>query len=254
MLTTMTATSGTGSIDDSKKMQQQLELQLHEQYAINNNATLSSMLTLFCTMLAVLWGYGYVLINLSDKNEVFYSPFDSGSVYPINDLVLTTWAATIVLTAISWICIKTGYKGRMEQFIIHAIRLKYYEGKSDLYKILPYNYNPLKKGKCWIRPIQSPYDTFLYIISIVTLLINLCTWCKTPNSFWLLITPLLACILLVLRILWLSCKRYSSRYKEFKKKYKRLEQRYFCKLALSVFCAIFCPFCLLTKGHRGLCD
>ncbi len=204
-------------------MQQELELQLHEQYAINNNATLSSMLTLFCTMLAVLWGYGYVLINLSDKEEIFYLVCK----HSINDLVLTTWAATIVLTAISWICIKTGYKGRMEQFIIHAIRLKYYGNKENMDKILPNNYNPLKKGKCLIRPIQSPYDTFLYIISIVTLLINICTCCKTPNSVWLLVIPLFACILHILRILMRSYKSYSDRYKEFENKYEDLEKRVF---------------------------
>ncbi len=208
-------------------MQQELELQLHEQYAINNNATLSSMLTLFCTMLAVLWGYGYVLINSSKKYESFYLLRDGG-MYTLNALVLATCATTIVLTAISWICIKTGYKGRMEQFIIHAIRLKYYESESNLYKILPNNYNPLKNEegdkKClnrilflkrWIRPIQSPYDTFLYIISIMTLLINICTLFMIPVFSWLLVIPIAVYALFTLFILWRSFKSYSGRHEEY---------------------------------------
>ena len=208
-------------------MQQELELQLHEQYAINNNATLLSMLTLFCTMLAVLWGYGYVLFNSSNKCESFYLLRDEG-MFTLNALVLATCATTIVLIAISWICIKTGYRGRLDQFIIHAIRLKYYGSESNLYKILPNNYNPLKNEggnkKCvdriffpkrWIRPIQSPYDTFLYIISIMTLLINLCTWIMIPVFSWLLVIPLVIYALFTLLVLWLSFKNYCDRCEEF---------------------------------------
>lgn len=36
-----------------KEMQQEMELQLHEQYAINNNANLGSVVSLIITMLAV---------------------------------------------------------------------------------------------------------------------------------------------------------------------------------------------------------
>lgn len=155
-------------------MQQKLELQLHEQYAINNNATLSSMLTLFVSMLAIIGGYGYVFVN-SDTDCGTEFCLKAKELYTISSLLLATSATTLVLAAISYICIKSGYKGRMEQFITYAIRIKYYKTEETLQKIFPKNYNPFKEDGSWITPIQSPFDTFFYITIFTTLIINIAT-------------------------------------------------------------------------------
>ena len=39
--------------------------QLHEQYAINNNAHLSSVISLMVAMLAVFYGFGYMFVYSS---------------------------------------------------------------------------------------------------------------------------------------------------------------------------------------------
>ncbi len=49
---------------NNQKMQQELKLQLHEKYAINNKSTLLSMLTLFVSMLKVVTGDGYVFLSV----------------------------------------------------------------------------------------------------------------------------------------------------------------------------------------------
>ena len=41
-----------------EEMQQQMELQLHEQYAINNNAYLKSIIALFIGLFAAIGFYG----------------------------------------------------------------------------------------------------------------------------------------------------------------------------------------------------
>lgn len=161
-------------IDKNAKMQQQLEMHLHEQYATNNNATLSSMLTLFVTMLAVLAGYGCVFLNSQAECEP-ESLLKVGDLYTISALLLTTSASTLILAAIAYICIETGYKGRMEQFITYAIRKKYYRTEEAFLEIFPKGYTPFKKDGNWITPIQSPYDTFLHITTVSMILINIVT-------------------------------------------------------------------------------
>lgn len=190
-------------------MQQELELQLHEQYAINNNATLSSMLTLFCTMLATLGGYGYVFIN--SVNEQY--PIPPAVSYTTDDLLFTTLAAIVVLSAISSISISTGYKGRMEQFVVYAIRKRYYS-RQQYRRVFSVGYHPFKKG-CYTRPIQDPYNTFLYIVSFMILAISAATLLKTDFYRWWVLAiacaSYLAYIVITLRN---SYTKYKKRFKE----------------------------------------
>ena len=190
-------------------MQQELELQLHEQYAINNNATLSCMLTLFCTMLATLGGYGYVFINSVNEQ----SPNSTVAPYTTDDLLFTTLAALVVLTAISCICIYTGYKGRMEQFVVYAIRKKYYS-RQQYRKVFPIGYHPYKKG-CYTKPIQDPYNTFFYIVSFMILAISIATLLRTDFYCWWILTIACASYLVYITIILCnSYRKYQKRYKE----------------------------------------
>lgn len=163
-------------VKDNTQMQQELELQLHEQYASNSNATLGSMLTLFVAMLAVLGGYGYVFINSYVENGCKFL-IGEEKLYTAPALLVTTAAATSVLAAIAYICIESGYKGRMEQFITFAIRKKYYNDE-ELAKVFPKGYSPFGKYGCWVRPMQSPYDTFLYITATAMAIINCATFVR----------------------------------------------------------------------------
>lgn len=183
-------------------MQQQLELHLHEQYALNNNSTLASMLTLFVSMLAVIYGYGYVFLNSVDRLEGVAMKVDGS--YSWYALLFTNAAATLVLTAISYICVISGYKGRMEQFITHAIRKKYYPDVG-FDAIFPNGYNPYKSG--WFNAIQGPYDMFLVILSFLVAVMNIATifrGCHTQvgaEVWWCILSLLFYALICFLAIL-----------------------------------------------------
>ena len=145
------------------EMQQQMELQLHEQYSINNNSNLSSAMVLFVAMLAVVGAYGYVYIH--SVNEFSYdciSFVNDKGLYYLDAVMIAAIATILVLGIIIYLCISFGCRQRREQFIIYAIRKKYYKSDTIYNQIFPEDYKPTdKKG---IENVQSPYDKFIYCL------------------------------------------------------------------------------------------
>lgn len=146
-----------------EEMQQEMELQLHEQYAQNNNANLGSIITLIVTLLAVFYGYGYVYLHSTlEFSEGFVKMYEDG-YYTLDALVFTTMAVYVVLGIIYYICYYQGLHQRLEQFITFAIRAKYYRKSPRKWKnpiiigfpeslmddsyneIFPRGYHPFKK-------------------------------------------------------------------------------------------------------------
>lgn len=110
-----------------RAMRQEMELQLHEQYAQNNNANLGSIITLIVTLLAVFYGYGYVYLNSSlTFSDDFGQFLDKNDNYTLDALLFTAMAVYVVLGIIYYICYGQGLRQRMEQFVTFAIRTKYY--------------------------------------------------------------------------------------------------------------------------------
>lgn len=161
--------------EEKMKMQEQIEMQLHEQYAKNNNANVSSIVTLFVTMLASVGAYGYVFLhseNLADfENEIdLIMQYNSGK-FSFVVLLVVAIAAIVVLMMIAYICVSLGCRQRKEQFIIYAIRRKYYYGDMRDTKIYPNRYDPF--GKRGLKMVQSPYDYFIRCIMVAIFLIAL---------------------------------------------------------------------------------
>ncbi len=161
--------------EEKMKMQEQIEMQLHEQYAKNNNANVSSVVTLFVTMLASVGAYGYVFLH-SEILDDFEYEIDSTTLYDSGKfsfvaLLLVAIAAIVVLIMIAYICVSLGCRQRKEQFIIYAIRRKYYYGDMRDTKIYPNRYNPF--GKRGLKMVQSPYDYFIRCIMVAICLIAL---------------------------------------------------------------------------------
>lgn len=129
-----------------KEMQQELESQLHEQYAINNNSNLSSVVTLFVALIAVFGGYGYVFIH-SSLNFNFGEMYNKCTeLYSMDALVFAAMASFIVIAFMNHICLYQGYHQRFEQFITYSIRCKYYHQQPEKlgHRIYPSNYTPFK--------------------------------------------------------------------------------------------------------------
>lgn len=148
-------------------MHNKLLSQLHEQYAVNNNANLSTIISLLVALIAVIGCFGYVYVHtdcdfsgnlgiLVKCNETFY----------LETLLLAYIASVGVLAILVCLCAYQGVAQRKEQFIIHAIREKYF-GENYLKDlgIFPEGYSPC--GKKGLEVVQGLYGELIKIFIIV---------------------------------------------------------------------------------------
>lgn len=202
--------SPTEPSNETEKMQKDMELQLHEQYAINNNSNLNSVVTLLAAMIVVFGGYAYMFIHttidFSEINRAWNLYDNDKELYSLDVFIFTTIASYIVLHIMRRICIYQGYAQRYEQFITYAIRSKYFnkllitdkdkdeENKAeekDKQKmgIFPKEYHPFGKDKmeetecfhlinllksdkdCHIRPIQGLFGEFVKIFGCLQVIL-----------------------------------------------------------------------------------
>lgn len=202
----------------NEEMQQELELQLHEQYAQNNNSYFGSIVILMCTLLAVIGAYGYIYIR-----TVIYFTEDFGLMTTCNDgftldaLILTSIASIFVLAVCYCICVYQGVAQRNEQFIIDAIRRKYYgNGLTALPKLFPKSYHPYNK---WDKDIiQGHYGQFMKFLEIVGIAISVATIIKVVLSIFensktnvLLLFVWLLVFVTAIIIISYYCYRYNNR-------------------------------------------
>lgn len=153
-------------------MEEDLEKQLHEQYAVNANNNLTAMITIAIGLLSVIGLYGYVFIH----TKFLYGGFfiancnESTELYTTNTLVLAGCVALIVLTILYCISLTLGAAQRYEQFITFAIRCKYYN-RTNYYDIFPPKYHPFHKGICDF--VQGLHNLSLWVYTIVFLIITI---------------------------------------------------------------------------------
>ena len=206
-------------------MKKKLYLQLHEQYAINNNANLSTIMTLVVSLVVVIGYYGYIFVNTSNKyrvGELFYDK-EAGTYY-LDVLLLVYCASILVLGILFCVCTYQGIAQRKEQFIIDAIRKKC---EVDEDKILPEGYKPHDKNG--LEVIQGLYGELIKIFFGVAVILTLLTCCRcigcTQNNMILVnfIIPLIIIIaVLVYCILYYrkQQEKYKKRQDEFPKERK----------------------------------
>lgn len=138
----------------------ELEKQLHEQYAVNNNSNAGILISLISALIVSFTGYGYVLYQHSIE--------ECNNIKIIN---LAAIAVIAVMVLLYCICIHLGAGQRMEQFITIAIRKKHYS-KSDVYNVIfPDGYHPFNKNFCTF--VQGLYNmwskvTILAILGVMS--------------------------------------------------------------------------------------
>ena len=154
-----------GTNCDREKNLNEIERQLHEQYAENNNSYLGHIVSLVVGLFAVIGLYGNVFI----KSNLLFEKAD-GYEYTMGDLCIAAAFAYIALGIMAYICIYLGIHQRHEHFVVWAIRKKFY-GKDyvDKPKIYYEDYIPFVKNPFAI--IKGLYGEFVKIISLVTLCI-----------------------------------------------------------------------------------
>ncbi len=227
------------SLDYKKSVQEQLELQLHQQYAENNNAYFSSIVVLLAAILSTLGAFGYVYIR---TNLLFSSDF--GFMYACNQytlevMLLIAMASLVVLLICYIVCCYQGVAQRKEQFMIDSIRRKYYGKKfpEESDKVFYSEYNPYnKKDEDIVQGLYGLLCTILLWCSVGILLMTfmkyiaaIFSWMNNPNiefSFsGLLITVLfiLSCIIFYVICIgfhYSQMQKYQEVQREFKEEIK----------------------------------
>jgi hypothetical protein len=179
--------------NDKKTMKDELLSQLHEQYAVNNNANLSSMVTLIVGVIDVIGYYGYVFVHTVDDFGGCYGMFIQGESFTMTTLILTYFSVVCVLAILMRLCIYQGIAQRKEQVIIENIR-KHYDTSNDFKNIFPESYTARDKDKSNV--IQGLFGEFvktfrmiiigLTIITVIRAALALfsiyCTCCQ--NLMW----------------------------------------------------------------------
>ncbi len=161
----------------------ELEKQLHEQYAINNNANMVSIVTLITALLGVIGVYGYVFVNSS----ITFAP-DLGNLvdkgkYSLDILLFATIASYFILIIIIYLAAYLGTNQRKEQFITYAIRRKHYEqsgADNDYNNIFPNSYHPFSKSKSEF--IQGLYGEICCILKFLFWIITILTLMKLGSN------------------------------------------------------------------------
>lgn len=156
---------------ESDKQFNEIERQLHEQYANNNNSYLGHIVTLVVGLFAVIGLYGNVFIK---SNLLFEKAEDYE--YTMGDLFIAAAFAYIALGIMAYLCIYLGMHQRHEQFVVWAIRKNFYGNKYNEPKIFYYNYIPFVDNSFAL--IKGLYGVFVKIISFVTLCITISMFLK----------------------------------------------------------------------------
>ncbi len=149
-----------------EKQINEIEIQLHEQYADNNNSYLGHIVTLVAGLFAVIAFYGNVFMDASH----YFEKIEDYS-YSLGDLCIVAVCAYIALGIMAYLCIYLGMHQRHEQFVVWAIRNKYYGDNYNNHYIYSEDYVPFNKNGFEI--IKGLYGEFVKIISLVTLCITI---------------------------------------------------------------------------------
>lgn len=234
---------GKAGKQENTAMQDELLKQLHEQYAVNNNANLGTIVTLVVAVIAVIGYFGYVYVHTGvefskDFGCLIAEEVNGVNVYYLDALLLIYLASVLILGILTCLCAYQGVAQRKEQFIIHAIRRKYFgydylnQRKRD--RIFPKGYHPYhKKGLDIVQGLYGELiKIFVSLFFVLTSMVvikfsysdDLCVFCEKAS-----ICERCAAFIVVTIIIffcWLYCQKQIESY------YKREiedKQRQICK-------------------------
>ena len=176
----------------------ELEKQLHEQYAVNNNSNAGTLISLISALLISFTGYGYVMYR--------YRIGECTDIAIVNLAAIVVMAVMMLLYCIS---LHLGAGQRMEQFITFGIRAKYYQNQVEQYKsIFPKGYMPFGKKYCDF--VQGLYNMWTKVLIITIFDIAIIHYYMTDAPC---IVLLFGILFIVVSLLFRCCKykRYLKR-------------------------------------------
>ncbi|MBR5849839.1 MAG: hypothetical protein IKZ12_02085, partial [Alistipes sp.] len=175
--------------ESNKSIKAQFELQLHEQYAINNNEGVKSFIAFLTAILALFGSFGYIFINTNYR-------ISNGDTlltyhgYAFEAYIGVALVTVIMLAFLAEIALSLGFSQRHNHIIIQRIREKYYD--QDGYReIFKNSYKGNDKTVCNFIP--DIYNIFYWMCMVAQLLIFAATiyqHCRMEQTYcagWVLL-------------------------------------------------------------------
>lgn len=192
-------------------MQKELELQLHEQYAINNNANVSSFIAMIAALIVAFTGYGYVLYQYLMGDVCCCKMADAETMVHI-----ATCAVLVVIFILYMVAIEVGAGQRSNQFVVQAIRMKAYN-PTEYKGIFPKGYHPFDKGFCgFTQGIYNTLSKILVVLYVIILVFTSIKFIGLISVFYLL------GLIIMLWYTIKKCQKYASANAEFKNRLEML--------------------------------
>ena len=157
----------------------ELESQLHEQYAINNNANVGSFVSFTVALLALFGFFGYSYVYSSNEFSANGKLISNG-IMTLDVFLLFSIIVVGMLFFLSLISLQLGYSSRSNQIIIDRIRTKNF-GTKNKKIIFGKSYSP--KGKTWKSYIQDYFNMFYWLFFSGQILLILFSLFKTIQNF-----------------------------------------------------------------------
>ena len=161
----------------SRDNQFELESQLHEQYAINNNANVGSFVSFLAALLALFGFFGYAFVFSSNQFSVD-GKLIKDSIMTLDVFFLFSIIVIGMLFFLSLVSLQLGYSNRSNQIIIDRIRDRYFKKNKKL--IFGKSYSPLKKT--WCSFVQDYFNIFYWMFFIGQILVIFFTVYKAKQN------------------------------------------------------------------------
>ena len=173
----------------------ELEKHLHEQYAINNNAKVSSFVTFVIALLALFGFYGYSFVY--SVNSFHCNTVSNNIFIPLDAFLLFSVIVVGILYFLALVSIQFGYTNRSDQVIIDKIRDKRF-GKDKNY-IFHENYSPT--DKTWNSFIPDFFSNFYWLFLAGQITVFLLTFYKISKTNCIGNTQLFCWLIFVIIVL-----------------------------------------------------
>lgn len=205
-------------VDDKKNMVDEIEHDIHEQFAKNMNEHVKSFISFIATIIVVFGIFFYTYQMLAPEilqNNHVCKNCNIPNFIQLDSLVWAFIISLVVLCFLCYICFHLGWSERRDQFVIAKIRYKRYE-KENNYDSIFKSFEP-NKGD----PLPNYYKYFIVFFCVLAIImfmmvlyrlftiVKLCNCCK---GLLAIISFLVLVVFFVFVIM--KCCNISKKYKE----------------------------------------
>lgn len=206
---------------EKQKLSNQLLSQLHEQYAINDNAKNQNFITFLIAIFALLGAYGYVYVhtyignNLNNTFEnVMMSTIDccnNNELYFHPDIIIyLTVFISLVMLFLSILVVVLGYSTRRDHIMINRIREFAFEG--ELRKSRFKNNLFITDGKSTCDFLPDYYKLFFWTFQVINWGVLGITYILLSPNHFKFICFWITLVVFVISI-FILCEYYCKYYK-----------------------------------------